>query len=365
MKNDFDLLILTKYDRSGPSSRYRILQFVPYLESHGFRCTVQSLHAPGYLQRVYSGGARSSRYYLGRLVARTQAVLSAARYSAVFVQKEIAPYCPPCFEVMLAVMRAKVIYDIDDAIYLPYSGSKHRLVRFLLGGKTPAALRRSTVVLAGNPFLREYASRHNRQTILFPTVVDTARYAAAPETHGGVPVVGWIGTPETVRFLEERADVLREVARRSPYQMRVIGVSALAIQGLDVVCVPWSEETEAHELSRCDIGIMPLSEGEWAKGKCGLKLLQYLACGLPIVSSPDGGAGDIVKHGAHGYIARSGEEWRTFLAALINNPELRKIMGREGRGHVERQFSLEVWAPRMAEILTKCIRGERVMDGTP
>ena len=359
MKSDFDLLILTKYDRSGPSSRYRILQFIPYLESHGFRCTVQSLHAPGYLQRVFSGGALPPRYYLGRLAARTRAVLSAGRYSAVFVQKEIAPYCPPCFEAALSAMRAKVIYDIDDAIYIPYAGSKHRAVRLFLGGKVPSALRRSTIVLAGNPFLREYALRYNRQTILFPTVVDTAKYAVR-EARGSIPIVGWIGTPETVRFLEERADVLRDVMRRSPYQIRVIGASVPVIQGLDVSCVPWSEETEARELARCDIGIMPLPEGEWAKGKCGLKLLQYMACGLPVVSSPDGGAGGIVRHGESGYIARSAEEWSTALAALIDDPELRGLMGREGRKHVEGRFSLEVWAPRMAEILSKCIREERL-----
>ena len=359
MKNDFDLLILTKYDRSGPSSRYRILQFVPYLESHGFRCAVQSLHAPDYLETIYSGRTRSPLYYLGRLLARAQAVARASHYSAVFVQKEIAPYLPPWFELMLSAMRAKVVYDIDDAIYLPYSGSKHPAVRCLLGSKIPTALRRSTAVLAGNPYLLEYASRYNRQAVYFPTVVDPARYAASWHD-GSIPVVGWIGSPGTVRFLEERADVLRGVARASPFELRVIGVPALAIPGLDVKSVPWSEETEARELSRCDIGIMPLPGDDWARGKCGLKLLQYMACGLAVVSSPAGGAGGIVKHGVNGYIARSDEEWRLFLAALVDNPELRRLMGREGRRHVEDHFSLEAWAPRMAEILMKCIRGERV-----
>jgi len=361
MKNDFNLLILTKYDRSGPSSRYRILQFIPYLESHGFRCTVQSLHTADYLGTIYSGRAKSPLYYLGRLLARAQAVARASHYSAVFVQKEIAPYLPPWFELMLSAMRTKVVHDIDDAIYLPYSGSKRPAVKFLLGSKIPAALRRSTVVLAGNPFLREYASRYNRQAVYFPTVIDPARYAAS-RPGGSVPVVGWIGSPGTVRFLEERADVLRDVALASPFELRVIGVPALAIPGLDVKCVPWSEETEARELSACDVGIMPLPEDDWTKGKCGLKLLQYMACGLPVVSSPDGGAGSIVEHGVNGYIVRSGEEWRLYLAALLDNPELRRLMGREGRRHVEEHFSLEVWAPRMAEILLKCIRGERVED---
>jgi hypothetical protein len=361
MKNEFDLLILTKYDRSGPSSRYRILQFIPYLESHGFRCTVQSLHTPDYLAAVYSGRARSPLYYVGRLLARAQAVARASHYSAVFVQKEIAPYVPPWFELVLSATGAKVVYDIDDAIYLRYSDSKHAAVRVILGGKIPAALRRSTAVLAGNPFLHEYASRYNRQTVLFPTVVDPTRYTTG-ESHGDIPVVGWIGSPETVRYLDERANMLRDVARAAPHRVRVIGAPASAIRGLNVESVPWSEDTEARELSRCDIGIMPLPEGAWAQGKCGLKLLQYMACGLPVVSSPEGGAGGIVEHGVNGYIARSDEEWRTYLAALITNPELRRIMGREGRKRIEGHFSLETWAPRMAEILAQCIRGERVED---
>jgi glycosyltransferase involved in cell wall biosynthesis len=372
MENVLDLLILAKYGRSGPSSRYRILQFIPYLESHGFRCTVQSLHAEDYLETVYSGRRKPICSYLGRLLARVRAVARAARFSAVFVQKEIAPYLPPYFELALSMMRSKVIYDIDDAIFLSYGESRNPIVRLVLGGKIATALRRSTVVLAGNSFLCDYAARFNRQTVYFPTVIDTVKYAGhraashgeassggpASGEGGRIPVVGWIGSPETVRFLEEKDEALRAVARVSPFELRVIGVPSLEIPGLDVRCVPWREDSEVLELAACDIGIMPLPSGDWVKGKCGLKLLQYMACGLPVVSSPGGGADTIVEHGVSGYIARSNDEWRLYLAALIGNPGLRRIMGSEGLQRVEERFSLDMWAPRMAEILTKCIRGE-------
>ena len=366
MSDAHEVLILTKYGRSGPSSRYRILQYIPYLEAHGLRCTVQSLHADDYLETVYAGRRKSGRYFAGRLLARAAAVARAKRYSAVFVQKELAPYCPPFLEALLSMMRAKVVYDIDDAIFLPYLESKSRLVRSALGNKIPAALRRSTVVIAGNSFLKDYAARYNRQTVLVPTVIDPAKYdaAAGARSAGEIPVVGWIGSPETVRFLEERASALRSVARVCRFGLRAIGVSALAIDGLDVTCVPWSEETEARELARCDVGIMPLPSNDWARGKCGLKLLQYMAAALPVVSSPDGAAGSIVQHGMSGYIARGDEEWRLHLTSLLDNPELRGLMGREGRTRVEEYFSLAVWAPRMAEILEKCIRGEPVEDGS-
>ncbi|MDD4856732.1 MAG: glycosyltransferase family 4 protein [Candidatus Krumholzibacteria bacterium] len=382
MGNDLSLLILAKYGRSGPSSRYRILQYIPYLESHGFSCTVQSLHSKDYLETVFSGRGKSGLYYAGRLLARAQASARATHYSAVFVQKELAPYLPPCLELMLSMMRSKVVYDIDDAIFLQYGESRNFLVRLLLGRKIETAIRRSTVVLAGNSFLKEYAARYNRRTVYFPTVVDTSKYAAARAAreggippvgrarsdglasgkNGEIPVVGWIGSPETVRFLEEKADVLRAVSRISPFELRVIGAPSSAISGLEAKCVPWSEESEALELARCDVGIMPLPSSDWIKGKCGLKLLQYMASGLPVVSSSGGGADSIVEHGVNGFIAVSDDEWRLHLVSLLENPELRNLMGRQGLARVEERFSLAVWAPRMAEILTKCIRGEPVEE---
>jgi glycosyltransferase involved in cell wall biosynthesis len=289
------------------------------------------------------------------------------------VQKELAPYVPPYLEWMLAAARTAIVYDIDDAIYLPYTRSRNPLVRLALAGKIPAALRMSAVVLAGNAFLAEYASRYNRRTIHVPTVIDPAKYAAAREDPGSgpgagarsaggpgsaPPVVGWIGSSETVRYLGEKAAVLRSVARVSPFELRVIGAEAPAIPDVRTVSVPWSEESEARELSRCDVGIMPLPDDDWARGKCGLKLLQYMATGLPVVSSPAGGADGIVRHGTNGYVATTDAEWRLHLAALVDNAALRAVMGREGRRRVEERFSLGLWAPRMGEIVTRVVRGQ-------
>lgn len=366
MKDETRVLFLTKYGRSGPSSRYRVLQYLPSLEARGIGCTVQSLHTDDYLETVYAGCRKSPWYWIVRLLARAQAVARGSHYDAVFVQKELAPYLPPVLELLLSAMRVKVIYDLDDAIWLRYRESPNQIVRTALGRKIPFALRRSAVVLAGNAHLAKYALRFNRSTVLFPTVVDTARYPARDGAPGGagtagdrMPVVGWIGSPETVRFLTERSDVLRAVAREVPFELHVIGAAGVVVPGLDVRCVPWSEETEASELAQCDIGIMPLPASAWAKGKCGLKLLQYLASGMPVISSPDGGADLIVEHGVTGYVARSDEEWRVHLVSLLDNPELRKLMGREGRGRVERSFSLATWAPRMADVILDAIRDVR------
>jgi len=368
MNSDARVLFLTKYGRSGASSRYRVLQYIPYLEAHGFRCDVQSLHADEYGAAFFARREKQVLYYVRRIAKRIAAVLRARRYSAVFIQKELVPYFPPLLELMLKRMRVNIIYDIDDAIFLLYAGSKHFLVRRLLASKMPAVLRWSTVVLAGNAFLHRYALAYNPCAILFPTVVDHRKYEPKSQAvllgescqHAKMlPVVGWIGSPETLRFLVERADLLRRIAARFPFQLCVIGVPGAAIPGIAVRAVPWDEKTEAIELARCDIGIMPLPDSEWAKGKCGLKLLQYMASGLPVVSSPDGGADAIVQHGVNGFVARSDEQWYSYLVTLLDNPDLRTLMGSAGRTHVEANFSLEQWAPRMADVLRPCMQGDR------
>jgi glycosyltransferase involved in cell wall biosynthesis len=367
MDGDSRLLFLTKYGRGGASSRYRVLQYLPYLEAHGFRCDVQSLHSDEYAAAFFGRRRISPPYYVDRVARRVGAVLRAPRYSAVFIQKEIVPYLPPVLELVLKSRRVRIVYDLDDAIFLLYDESKHALVRCVLSSKIPTVLRWSTVVLAGNTYLHRYALAHNRRVVLFPTVVDHSKYR--PRSHGApsgqplpgermMPVVGWIGSPETVRYLTERADLLRRIAARIPFELRIIGAPGATIPGIEVRVVPWAEETEADELARCDVGVMPLGEDEWVKGKCGLKLLQYMAAGLPVVSSPDGGAEDIVRHGLTGFVARTEGEWYSYVLTLLDNPGLRGAMGSAGRARLEQQFSLAVWAPRMADLLRACIREE-------
>lgn len=358
------VLFLTKYPRRGPSSRYRVLQYMPYLEREGISCDIQSLHTDGYLESVYAGRKVSPRYFLQRFLARAGRILKASGYSVVFLQKELLPYVPPIFELALRLGSMKVVYDIDDAIFFFYTNTRNPFVRLFLGNKIPQALRWSHLVLAGNTYLERYAARYNRRTVYFPTVVDPTRYRSTglndrgKDATGERPVIGWIGTPETAPFLLQKAAVLNRIYQVTPFKMLAIGSSDLYIPGLDVETVPWSEERETSELARCDIGIMPLPSTVWAKGKCGLKLLQYMASELPVVSSPEGGARDIITHGVTGYIAHSDDEWRHYLSILLNDRSLRRCLGQEGRRCIEEKFTLSLWAPRMAELLRMVGQGE-------
>jgi glycosyltransferase involved in cell wall biosynthesis len=365
------VLFLTKYPRRGPSSRYRVLQFIPYLERNGIECSVQSLHAEGYIDGLYAGRKRSPVYHLRRFLRRVAVVLNAKRYSVVFIQKELIPYAPPFCELFLRLFGAKIIYDIDDAIFLFYTQASSRFTRALLGRKIPRVIGLSDAVLAGNAYLRDYADRYSDRALLFPTVIDPSRYSVRYDDRsdggGGVagtaaPLIGWIGSPETLDYLRVAEPVLKRAAENLGAGLLVIGVPGFSIDGIEVEAVPWSEETEADELRRCDIGIMPLPRTEWARGKCGLKVLQYMAAGLPVVSSPDGGASDIITHGVTGFIAHSDEQWEAYLTELLKNHPLRRRLGYAARRWVEQRYSIDVWAPRMAEIVTKVAGGIAVED---
>lgn len=361
------VLFLTKYPRRGPSSRYRVFQFIPYLEREGLTCEVQCLHSDEYLECFYSGGRKNVFYTTGRLFRRVGKVFEASRYSVVFIQKELFPYFPPILERYISLCGARIVYDIDDAIFLFYTDAGSKFVRSLLAGKIPRVLELSDVVLAGNRFLMDYAIRHNRNTVFFPTVVDPSRYTprggagnvTSRNTDRERPVIGWIGSAETVRFLLEKLPVLNELSGRIPFKLLVIGASGSDIPGLEVEAVPWSEDTEAGDLGRCDIGIMPLPDTQWAEGKCGLKILQYMASGLPVVTSPGGGASDIVRDGESGLIARSDEQWLDQLAALLGDQGLRRRIGEAGRLRIVESYSLDLWAPRMATLLKKVANGEK------
>jgi glycosyltransferase involved in cell wall biosynthesis len=364
------VLFLTKYPPRGASSRYRVYQYIPYLEDAGFACTVQSLHTGAYLESRYRGRGRSPAYYAARMLGRLRSIAAVDRRTIVFIQKELLPFAPPIPEYLLHRSGARLVCDVDDAIHLRYAESRNTLVRLALSRKVASVFRLSAAVLAGNEFLRDYAVRFNEETVLFPTVIDTSRYplrrtGLAGTASGGPPVVGWIGSPATVPYLAERGAALSRLASTVPFTLRVIGAPGFTIAGVEVEAVPWSEEREAAEIGRCDIGIMPLPDSSWARGKCGLKCLQYMACGLPVVSSPWGSARSIVAHGVHGFLARTEDEWIAHLATLLRNADLRRQFGRAGRRRVEEAFSIGRWAPRMAEILGRVAAGESIGGDAP
>ena len=350
------VLFLTKYTSNGPSSRYRVVQFLPFLEAQGIAWDLHALHDDGYLTARYAGRSMSPLYLARRAASRLGALAGSRRYDLVFIQKELFPHLIDLPEWLLARLGTRYVVDIDDAIHLTYenAGGWRRALR----GKIPRVLAGASLVLAGNRYLEAYARRFTPRVLHFPTVVDTGRFSVAPpRSLSSPPVVGWIGTPETVRYLNTMAPVLEAAARRTPVSVLVVGAAAPVLRGVPSRAKAWREAEEVDDLHAMDLGLMPLADDEWSRGKCSLKLLQYMSAGIPAITSPRGSAPDIVTDGESGLIARTDDEWLERIVLLATSAERRRAMAERARRAVEEHYSLAVWGPRFADVLRAAAAG--------
>ena len=349
------VLFLTRYAAGGPSSRYRVVQFLPHLERAGIDYRLEPLLDDRYLTARFSGRRPGPGYLAARSLARVRVLLGSHRFDVVFVQKELFPWAPPIVEWALSIARARVILDLDDAIHLPYRG------RPLLARKVPTAIARASLVLAGNRWLAGYARAFNPNTVHFPTVVDAERFTPRVGCPAGARVVvGWMGSPETARFLVDAVPALARAQARADFVLRVVGDERFAAPGIELDARAWTYDREADDLRGFDVGVMPLRDDEWARGKCSLKLLQYMSAGLATVSSPGGSVGDIVRDGDNGFVARTGEEWTDRLVTLVGDPERRARMGGRAREWVLAHYNLANYGSRLVAILRAVADGREV-----
>jgi glycosyltransferase involved in cell wall biosynthesis len=353
------IAMLTRYGALGANSRYRLLQYIPGFARAGHSVDVRPMLDDAYLQALYSSGRRNpwqvARGYLHRL-----AQLRGLRgYDIVLCDQEFFPYFPPLAERLAAGCCTRLVVDYDDAAYCKYRDIP------LLCHRIPQLMARAEAVVAGNRHLQAFAARYSRNVHVIPTVVDVARYHSKQNdsASAGVRLV-WIGTPVTAEFLKPLAPVLLALKLRYPdLGLRLIGAGDSIRQFLPFAeVVPWSEASEARLLAECDIGLMPLPDNEFTRGKCGLKLIQCMAAGLPVVGSPVGANCDIVCHGREGYLAASPQEWFAALERLILSPRLRREMGHDAGLKVRRCYSLEQGVLSWLRILerTECtpVEGE-------
>lgn len=348
-------LCLAKYPWNGPSSRYRLYQFLPFLQSAGIEVDVHTLHDDDYLRRRFAGGSAGAGYLAGRVLSRLAKLASVKHHHLLFVQKEIFPHAPGVVEALLERMGVKVVLDLDDAIHLPYRGTR-------LERKIDRVIERCDLVLAGNRYLADYARRFNDNVVLFPTVVDTDRFTPGDRGASDPPVVGWMGSPATSSYLRQRLPALTAAGADADFKLLVVGDDSIAGNGVEVEARRWDVDTEADDLRAMDIGVMPLAGDEWSEGKCALKLLQYMSAGLATISSPTGAVSDIIDNGVNGFIASSDEEWRQCTTRLAGDAALRRRMGENARAWVCAHYSLANYGPRLARYLHAVVRGEAVGD---
>ena len=348
------VLALTRYGRLGASSRLRFYQYVPRLQPLGIDVLVSPLLSDNYLRRYSLRHATNWFAVFGDYLMQAIRLLSAREFELVWIEKELFPNLPAWFEQVLNTLGIGYVVDYDDAIFHNYDLSSQPF-KGLLADKIDKVMRNSAVVTCGNDYLAERArSAGARAVEIIPTVIDLDRYTVSIPAARERIVVGWIGSPSTVRYLEFVAPALLALSAEYAVQLRVIGAQFVS-PGLEVDCRPWSEESEVIEIQRFDIGIMPLNDSPWERGKCGYKLIQYMACGLPVVASPVGVNRNIVEHEVSGYLATTSDDWLTALRALSADAETRRAMGMRGRSTVEQHYCLPVTTPRLARIFREAL----------
>lgn len=338
------ILFIVPYPSQGPSNRYRVEQYLPFLREKG---VIYAL-SPFYCSSAWRIFTQKGNYLLkGPLLIyfwfmRLKDVFRALFYDVVFIHREACPLGDHFFETLLRMTAKKVIYDFDDSVFL-----KKPL-------KIKSVIRSSNTVIAGNRYLQDYAWRYNKNVKVLPTCIDTFRYMPRGRSEKKERlVIGWIGTPSTSVYLDSLRDVFRAVASKYS-NVEFVFVGARFEDGhLPVRSYAWKIETEREILGTFDIGIMPLFNDDWAKGKCGFKIIQYMAMGIPAVASAVGMNFEIIEDASDGFLVKDDPEWISRLSLLITDEKLRNKIGLQGRKKVTERYSLDVNREKFLGIIEK------------
>jgi glycosyltransferase involved in cell wall biosynthesis len=348
-----NLLVLPRYARKGPSSRLRHYQFLNDLTAAGFKIDVEPLLPDDYLDALFLGRAWPRHRQFDAFLHRLRVLTHVRRYDLIWIEKEIFPFLPALPERMMAWLGIRFVADYDDAWHLRYRDHRAPPIRALLARKIETVMRCATLVTAGNPYLVDIARKSGaRRIVKVPTVLDLDHYVVAEHRDRHPVQIVWIGSSLNSRYLVEICEALRTVCENGRAEVLVIGGRPIDLPGVPTRFAPWSEEQEADALANADIGIMPLPDNEWERGKCAFKILQYMAAGLPVVASPVGVNRTVVSPEI-GFLPASQTEWTQALSQLVGDVDLRARMGHAGRVKVEREFSLAAWGPRVVSLLVE------------
>jgi len=336
-----------------PGQRYRIEQWAPLLRREGIQVTFSPFLSGRGMEVLYESGHMAVKMWemFRGYLRRLGETLRSTPADVIFVYREAALLGPAWVEQLLAARRP-LVFDFDDAIYLGDTSPANAWSRMLKSpAKVDALCRVARHVTVGNEFLARFARDRATEVTVVPSTIDTDVYRVKERARNAVPVIGWTGSATTGGHLKALAPALKRLRARLDFELRVIGVK-LDIEDVMVRCVPWHSETEPEDLSALDVGLMPLPDDEWARGKCGMKALQYMALGIPPVVSPIGVNESIVRDGVNGFFASTPEQWVDRIARLLEDESLRRQLGREARRTVEDSYSAKRQVPRIARVLT-------------
>jgi len=344
------IAILCKYNSDGASSRYRSYNYEKYFNSYNIDVTYFPLLIDNYINSLYKKNSFKIFVYQFTGVVRRifQLIFHMHKFDFLIIEKELIPNCPYFLEKLL-LFRKNFSLDFDD-----YTGTDYKtnpLKRVFLKNKIDNLAKTAKFVTVGNNWY--FTEIKSKNLVYLPTVIDLDKYISIKKhKNDHVITLVWIGSPTTVKYLDNLKPVLQKLAQRREFKLKIIG-GKLDLPGIEIKEVAWNAESEIKEILTGDIGLMPLNDTLWEKGKCGFKLIQYMACGLPVVASPAPANAEIIEINKTGYIASDASQWEYYLDKLMTEHELRSDFGYRGRERVEKLYSYQFWGEKFAELVYK------------
>jgi glycosyltransferase involved in cell wall biosynthesis len=348
------ILLLTRYERLGSSSRVRFYQYIPYLTAQGIKIANAPFFDDQYVHNLYLGRRTSVKTILGSYLKRLSVLTRSTSFDLLWVEKELFPWMPAGFEALFHPLKIPYVVDYDDASFHRYDKHGSLLVRALLGRKIDSVMRQANMVIAGNDYLAERAIKAGAKNVEYlPSVVDVSQYTMKEPVSDSIFRIGWIGAPVTASYLDLIRAAIELLSQESKVHLVLIGAGSIQpFSNVSMEVLPWSEDIERELSQKFDVGIMPLVDGPFERGKCGYKLIQYMASSLPVVASPVGVNQQIVEPQVNGYLANSSTDWLVALRELRDSVQKRKMMGQAGRQKAEQMYNLQVTAPRLLNLLS-------------
>lgn len=357
-------ICLHRPERS-PGQRFRFEQYLSYLNANGYECELSYLLNEKDDKAFYSKGNYSRKVfiYLKTLLKRMGNWFRMNNYSIIFIFRDALMTGSTFFEKRFANSKAKLIFDFDDAIWMQNVSVANKNLSFLKNSeKTSEIIKLCDLIFAGNQFLANYASDFNKNIVIVPTTIDTDIYTLQDRNKTDQTVcIGWSGSFSTIQHFETAIPALKKIKEKygNKVKFKVIGDRNFYCAELETQGDAWIAKTEIQDLSSIDIGIMPLPDDEWAKGKCGLKGLQYMALGIPTLMSPVGVNTEIIQNGVNGYLPMTEDEWVSQISRLVDDKELRKRIGEAGRQTVIDGYSVKAWQSKYLEYFDRLTQTEK------
>lgn len=339
-----------------PSQRFRFEQYFKILEGRNIKYETHSFLTSQNWQLFSDSGRAIAKLFalFQGFMRRTLLMFRLGSYDLVFIHREAAPVGPPVYEwVISKIWRKRVIYDFDDAIWMTDKISESNVARWIKWrSKVATTCKWSYRVSCGNEYLASYARQYNSSVIVNPTTIDLTYHMTRSSKRSEGLVLGWTGSYSTLKYLARLEPVLQQILSEYPHvNVTVIADRAPNLNLARLSFVQWDQQTEIDDLQKFDIGVMPLPDDDWSKGKCGFKLLQYFALGIPAIADAVGANNQIIINGASGYLCRSSVDWLNGLRRLISDQKLRNSFGETGRKMVEARYSVEANSSNFLSLL--------------